>query len=107
MKQEPYAEALSPSGETIRIPGEGLVLWLGHPDHTEKDVTWWFDWRSGEISVKNPDEPAISKMREIAQKLGARVQGDDGEYYDDGGPHHPEQSRPKPQGSWWRILFGR
>jgi len=31
--------------------------------------------------VKNPDEAILSKMCAIAEKIGARVQGDEGEYY--------------------------
>jgi hypothetical protein len=41
------------------------------------------DWEEGQIVVKNPDEILLKKMREIARVLGARVQGDDCEYYDE------------------------
>src|SRR5262245_40636289 len=36
---------------------------------------------NGEITAKNPSEPLIRKMIEIAQRLSAHVQGDDGERY--------------------------
>ena len=72
MQIRPAAEATSPKGEVIRIPGEGLALW-------KEDC--WFDWRRGKITVKNPSEVVICKMKQIAARLGARVQGDEGEYY--------------------------
>src|SRR5712672_3318468 len=43
----------------------------------------WLDWFEGDIHTKNPDKPIVEKMIQIAAKLGARVQGDDGEFYDD------------------------
>src|SRR5438045_5672238 len=55
----------------------------------------------GEIRAKNPDDPLILKMVEIAQRLNANVQGDDGERY-------PEAlgEREKKKPSLWRRLFG-
>jgi hypothetical protein len=41
----------------------------------------WLEWSEGEIYTKNPDEPILSKMLEIATVLKAKVQGDDGEIY--------------------------
>jgi len=47
-------------------------------------------WYGGEISTKNPDEALIAKMVQIASKLNARVQGDDGEIYrEDGSSFDP------------------
>jgi hypothetical protein len=40
-------------------------------------LQWW----RGEITVKNPDRPTVRKLLEIASKLGAQVQGEDGEFY--------------------------
>lgn len=41
----------------------------------------WFLYRRGEITVSNPDEVTMEKVRQIAKRVGARVQGDDGEFY--------------------------
>jgi hypothetical protein len=41
----------------------------------------WLEWSEGCIYTKNPDEPILAKMLQIASALGARVQGDDGEFY--------------------------
>jgi hypothetical protein len=63
---------------------------------------FWFD--DGEITCKNPDEPVIRKMVAIAQRLGANVQGDDGERYPDA--LNPAAA-PAPKPSFWRRWFGR
>lgn len=39
-------------------------------------------WRAGRIVARRPSAALIAKMCELAKILGARVQGDDGEYYD-------------------------
>ena len=39
-------------------------------------------WRAGRIVARRPSPALIAKMCELAKTLGARVQGDDGEYYD-------------------------
>jgi hypothetical protein len=57
---------------------EYLVLWPGpcrYPGGT------WFDWFEGRVYTKNPDRPTLAKMLELARRLGARVQGDHGEFY--------------------------
>ena len=46
-----------------------------------KYPTAWLDWDHGDIYTKNPDEPILAKMLLIASALGAKVQGDDGEFY--------------------------
>jgi hypothetical protein len=40
---------------------------------------------AGEITASDPDQPLIAKMVQVARKLGATVQGDDGEVYDEDG----------------------
>ncbi|MFD0403203.1 hypothetical protein ACFVHI_34595 [Kitasatospora sp. NPDC127121] len=40
-------------------------------------------WRTaGRIVSKNPSDAVIATMCRVAKVLNARVQGDDGEYYD-------------------------
>lgn len=41
----------------------------------------WLGWSNGEIWTKNPPEELICYMIKIAPKFGARVRGDEGEYY--------------------------
>ncbi|HLX63821.1 MAG TPA: hypothetical protein VKX17_21295 [Planctomycetota bacterium] len=72
-----FAEAKTPKGEVIRIEDPLLAEWDGHSKY--KPV--WFSYYDGVIIVKSPDAECISKMREVAEKLCARIQGDEGEYY--------------------------
>ena len=72
-----FAEANSSHGEMIRYENALLTTWSGHPN---LDVVW-FDFRGGNVVIKNPDEATLTKMQQIAQKLNAKVQGDEGEIY--------------------------
>jgi hypothetical protein len=75
LRLDGFAEATSPGGDVIRIESPGLAVWTAHEAV--------FDWRGGRIVVTNPDETIVAKMRAIARALDARVQGDEGEFYDD------------------------
>jgi hypothetical protein len=43
-----------------------------------------FEWRRGNIVVKKSYIAVVLKMEDLAFRLGARVQGDDGEFYEGG-----------------------
>lgn len=58
--------------------GDYFVIWRESANHPEA----WFDWSSGNIYTKYPDKPTLRKMLQIAGRLNARVQGDDGEIYE-------------------------
>jgi hypothetical protein len=69
------AVARNPStGEEIAIRSEGMARWDG-------PVTTWFEWTRGQIGIPTTDATVFAKVSEIAAKLGARVQGDEGEFY--------------------------
>jgi hypothetical protein len=54
-------------------------------------------WCGGEVTASNPDETLIAKMVQIARKLDARVQGDDGEIYrEDGSSFDPRAGAVAP-----------
>ena len=55
-----------------------FARWSGKSVHSEP----WLDWFHGNIYSKNPDQPIIQKMVEIANRLQAQVQGEEGEVYD-------------------------
>ncbi len=57
--------------------GQHFVVWSG-PGAIEDP---WFDWFEGNIHTRYPDPPTLGKMLRIAERLDARVQGDDGEIY--------------------------
>ncbi len=84
---EGYAETTTPSGEVIRFESEGLAVWtrpaerVGDRDSGEV----WFDYHDGRIVVTNPDPGMLQKMHSFTSRLGARVQGDEGEEYDQHG----------------------
>ena len=42
----------------------------------------WLDFSGGQVIVKDPDGRTLAKLRRLARTLQARVQGDDGEFYD-------------------------
>jgi hypothetical protein len=84
------------------------------PNNTENDYLcqtgnqeWPLWWMDGEVFTKNPSDTAMSKLASIATEIGARVQGDDGELYDEHGQIHPqapaEQVKPERPKSWWRF----
>jgi hypothetical protein len=58
--------------------GEHFAVWSGPSAHELP----WLAWANGNIDSKNPDQPLIRKMIAVAAALGASVQGDDGERYD-------------------------
>jgi hypothetical protein len=66
-----------PGSETESQAAPGFCKWTAHPLQENR----WFDYRNGSVSTKNPDEHVIRKMLLIADILGAKVQGDDGEIY--------------------------
>jgi hypothetical protein len=67
--------------ELHSLPENGayFVKWSGKSKYPDP----WLDWSGGNIYSKNPDKAIVAKMLQIAQRLGARVQGDDGEFYED------------------------
>lgn len=38
-------------------------------------------WYAGDVYSENPNQAVVRLMEDLAQRLGARVQGDDGEIY--------------------------
>lgn len=62
------------TGEEIAIRAEGMARWDG-------PVMAWFTLDRGRITVDGADDAIIAKACEIAERLGARVQGDEGEFY--------------------------
>jgi hypothetical protein len=105
-RMDNFAEADLGDEGVLRVEGEGLAVWTGHPSSD----TAWFYYADGEITVKNPDEHLRRKMFEVGTSLGARVQGDDIEFYGPDGEPLPQDSEDRAgstrQGFLAR-LFGR
>jgi hypothetical protein len=84
MRLDGYAEARLEDGSILRIENEGLSVWTAYSRHCENGMAW-FSFRRGNVVVKNPDREILQKMWSLAQVLSARVQGDDGKFYDASG----------------------
>lgn len=65
------------TGESIQINNPLMASWTD-PASGEKH---FFYYSCGEVTVNNPSESAIQKMKSVASALAARVQGDEGEWY--------------------------
>lgn len=87
-----FAKCETAQGETIKISQPLMTEWRHHSSRSPV----WLSYFEGNLSIKNPDAECLAKMRQIAAKLQARVQGDEGEYYDE---------QPKKQ-SFFKRLFG-
>lgn len=85
MRMDGYAEATMSGGGKFRVESDGLAVWVAYSGHDENRNMAWFDFDGANIVVKNPDVEILKKMWRIAQKLEARVQGDECELYDQNG----------------------
>jgi hypothetical protein len=81
-----FAEA---AGDLAREGSTQVPHWPGFYNLRVGDIETWLDWADGAIYTKNPPAPVRARMYEIAQALGARVQGDEGELYDERGEQVP------------------
>lgn len=80
--------------------GPYFAVWAGTCSYPEGG---WFSWEDGCVTTKHPDRAVLNKMLQLAAKLGAVVQGDDGEVYtccEDWPLDEDLESQPRP---WWRF----
>lgn len=83
MRMDNFAEARPSDGSYFKIEKDGIAVWKKYSLDGVNGNHAWFNHSFGNISVKNPDEEIIRKMISISEHLGAHVQGDDGEVYDE------------------------
>ena len=78
---EEWLNLVQDDPDLIPVPenGEYFVVWHGTTQYSET----WFDWSNGNIDTKAPDKATLRKMLQIAQKLNAKIEGDEGEIYDE------------------------
>jgi hypothetical protein len=84
-----WAAAVEADTQLEMIPqpagGNGPQHWIArmitHPPEDRLGTA--LCWDSGTVSAKNPTDMLLAKMRQTALALDARVQGDDGEHYDE------------------------
>ena len=105
------------NGYEIKIGSEsqfqnrpGYCEWNAHPTEKDPDSRPWFAYWNGSIDTKNPDVPTIRKMLIIASSLNAKVQGDDGEFYDEDSLKELEKFQMQRSSSvqkykkpWWKF----
>ena len=110
MRLDNFAEAATSAG-TLRIEREGLAVWTKYSGDGLNGNHAWFYYNNGNIIVKNPDNEIISKMLDLAKRLNAKVQGDEGEIYECSAnkeivynltaENNNKQDRRKP---WWKLF---
>ena len=96
MRLDNFAEATATNGEYVGVEAEGMSVWTKYSKDGLKGNHAWFWPNHGNIAVKNPDAEIRNKMIDIAEKLKAKVQGDDGEIYATKVPIN--EKRP-----WWKV----
>lgn len=74
------AEGMTKDGKPfeLKMDNTHLAKWQKLDSN---DVTW-LSYHDGMIDISNPDDIVLEKAKDIAQKLGAKVQGDEGEMYE-------------------------
>jgi len=85
--------------------------WNAHPEHNDPAAGRpWLNYSNGQIYSKNPDREMVIKMVQIASTLDAKVQGQDGEFYDADGVVDEVQDKEEPgkkflpvSKPWWRF----
>jgi hypothetical protein len=75
-----FAEARTPDGHVLRTDDPSIAQMVTHPRLAEHGA--WLSLSTGNIVVKNPDDILVAKMCELSGGLEARVQGDEGEFYE-------------------------
>lgn len=107
MRLDGQAEATLASGETLIVEEPGIAVWTAYSRNGEGGGLAWFYWFEGEILFKRPDREIIGKMVQLAERLGAKVQGDEGELYLDasGDPEPMDEPAPaeRSRKPWWKF----
>jgi len=83
MRLDNFTETKLPKGEVYRYDNPGAAVYLINRPGQQSEILAQFDFRSGNVSVKNPSQAVIEKMKHIAFKLGGRVQNEEGELYEE------------------------
>jgi len=76
----------------------GASIWVPYSKNGRGDYYARFVHQGDRITVAQPDEEMLGKMLLVAYALQARVQGDDGEYFDE---YNAQPVGPAQAGSTW------
>jgi hypothetical protein len=102
MQLDNQANATTDNGDEVTYHNNGLAVWTSYSKNGHDENYAWFDLGSGNVTVKNPDNEIINKMIDIAGRLNAKVQGDDGEIYDTK-IFTTDKQVTKEKSPWWKI----
>ena len=109
MRLDGYAEANTPDG-VLRVEDESLAVWLGWSRHDIDGGMAWMHHFNGSIVSKNPDQETLKKFYQIAQLFDAKVQGDEGEVYDENGDSNWDELKAESskgqtnkEKRWWQF----
>ena len=102
MRLDNQASATTDDGDDVTYTNKGLAVWTSYSQSGLDDNYAWLDLRAGNVTVKNPDDEIKNKMIDIADRLNAKVQGDDGEIYDTK-IFTPDKQETKDKRPWWKI----
>lgn len=105
MRMEGAAYVEMSNGQMLRLASEGIAIWTNYQG-TNGRMAWFDHWR-GSIRVASPDKDILAKANDLALRLGAKVQGDDGVVYSPRASSAPEQlASTEVRKGWWRALKG-
>ena len=102
MRLDNQASATTDNGDNVTYTNQGLAVWTSYSQSGLDDNYAWFDLRAGNVTVKNPDDEIKNKMIDIADRLNAKVQGDDGEIYDTK-IFTADKQETKDKRPWWKV----
>jgi hypothetical protein len=100
LNKEAYSYTKKDTDEIFYSPG--FAEWTGNKNLEGA----WFDYSNGSIETKNPEQETITKMKQIAKALNAKLMGDDGETYDldsDKIIREWEEVKVKRNKPWWKF----
>lgn len=90
---------------------QGYCEWIAHSSFKEPFARPWFDYYKGQIIAENVDDETMLKMIAIAEHLKAKVQGQDGEFFDEDdamnvrvtSENNPAPQMPVNKKPWWKF----
>ena len=98
-----HTEYTDRDGSIKRFEYPGSAVWIRWSKHGMGVNEAWFHHQDGNVYVKNPEEEIVRKMVRVAAALDARVQGDDGEFYNGQAEVIDDEPEPAARKPWWQF----
>jgi len=87
-------------GEAFSVQDETLAVWTEWANREEGKSEAWMWHSHGNVMAKNPDRAMLQKMFLIADTMGGKLQGDEGEVYNSIGEVDRADRGKK---RWWKF----